>query len=221
MNVVFFHVTLINNYQEVFDEMYGEMLSSGLVDFVDVVNLVVLGTGDFNVPVHDKVKVLYTSPDINEYEFATLNLLRGHCENNDGNVLYLHLKGLTSNGTNECLKDWRRYMMHFCVTRFDDCVESLNIYDTCGVDLRGKPVLHYSGNFWWARADHVRKLKLFSELPVVLSERHKAEFWICSRVEGNYKSSWDCGIDVYERHLHRYGKEKYIKIDSYDKRRDT
>lgn len=40
------------------------------------------------------------------------------------------------------------------------------------------------------------------------SERHNQEFWICYNKDNHY-SLWESNIDCYERHLHRYSKERY------------
>lgn len=36
----------------------------------------------------------------------------------------------------------------------------------CGVDLVRQPELHFSGNFWWARADRIASLPEPNELPI-------------------------------------------------------
>ncbi|KAJ1447663.1 hypothetical protein M885DRAFT_575583 [Pelagophyceae sp. CCMP2097] len=56
-------------------------------------------------------------------------------------------------------------MVHFAVERWCACVSRLDarihvgdaLRATCGVDLRTNPTPHYSGNIWWARADHWRR----------------------------------------------------------------
>ena len=42
------------------------------------------------------------------------------------------------------------------------------------------------------------------------SLRHNQEFWICYLKQNHY-SLWDCGISVYERHLHEYKETNYVK----------
>jgi hypothetical protein len=92
----------------------------------------------------------------------------------------------------------------------------LETNDTVGVDLRDYPTLHYSGNFWWANALYINTLPepyVFNNLeqyPNPLhSLRHNQEFWICYHKDKLHKSQWDCGINCYERHLHRYNPELY------------
>lgn len=101
-------------------------------------------------------------------------------------------------------------MTYFLIEQYHKCLESLKNNDTCGVDLRNDPAKHYSGNFWWATAKHINTLPEFKDMPIILSERHKAEFWICSN--GKNDNLWDCGINQFERHLHEYPEEKYKNV---------
>ena len=92
------------------------------------------------------------------------------------------------------------------------------MHKTCGVDLRRDPTLHYSGNFWWSNASYIATLpepcefNNLQKYPNPLNSlRHNQEFWICYHKESDYHYSlWDCGINCYERHLHRYPKTYYL-----------
>ena len=55
-------------------------------------------------------------------------------------------------------------MVHFAITRYVDCARHLACgYAACGSMLNvggsGGTWAHYSGNFWWARCDYVRRLE--------------------------------------------------------------
>jgi len=144
-------------------------------------------------------------------EFPTLEALRAAAKASpDTYYLYLHTKGVATPDS-PCIDDWRRYMTYFLVERWKDCVKALEDHDTVGVDWRTDYSPHYSGNFWWARGDYLAKLKPPREIPVVITERHKCEFWIGTG-EGRHLSLHDCGIPVLERHLHRYPTERYIHV---------
>jgi hypothetical protein len=89
------------------------------------------------------------SPQLETFELPTLyELYNFALEHLDYNILYIHTKGVTGH-INPCIEDWVRYMTHFCVTKWQQCVKTLETSRSCGVDLRTWPVLHYSGNFWW------------------------------------------------------------------------
>jgi len=110
-------------------------------------------------------------------------------------------------------------MLHFLVTNWKHCIKKLIEFDTCGVDLRDEPTLHYSGNFWWSKADNIISLPSPTEFNNLIkypnplnSIRHNQEFWICHNKNKRFVSLWDCGISVYERHLHTYPRELYLKL---------
>jgi hypothetical protein len=110
-------------------------------------------------------------------ELATTMQLQRYCRANRGAfVLYLHDKG-TRRPAGEASQvdvflrqaDWRRLQEYFLVEIFEDCVAALEAgYNTCGALLRRFPLMHYSGNFYWARCDYV------AGLPDVEIWRH---FW--------------------------------------------
>jgi len=147
----------------------------------------------------------------NDYEYPTLEKLYDFAQKNDRNICYVHSKGINYNikQKNECLEDWRKYMLYFLLEKYETCIEKLKLNDTCGVDLRTEPVLHYSGGMWWANSNYLKKICHPRQAPDAIgSYRHKNEFWICSE-NGNHFSLYDSGIPVYERHLHRFTKEMY------------
>jgi hypothetical protein len=74
----------------------------------------------------------------------TLNFLNQFATNNPNyNILYIHTKGIWK-GLNLCVEDQIEYMLYFNIIKWRDCLNALIEYDTCGVDLRSEPVLHYS-----------------------------------------------------------------------------
>lgn len=205
MNVVFMHIATLNNYKDLVNDVVSK-INSDLIDHVDNVFLCYVGSAP-TIDYGNKYNNLHLSTSLNDFEFPTLTYLRNFCNTMSANVLYIHTKGI-STPDNKCIEDWRNYMLYFVVEKFAICLDALKTHDSCGVDLRDDPVLHYSGNFWWSKSSYIKTLPVFSDMPVVLSERHKAEFWICSG-GGSHKSLWDSNINQYQRHLHRYPEEKY------------
>ncbi len=204
-HAVFFHVATMNDYQRIVDETFTLMSSSGIMKTSERIFVGIAGDGPLALPAKVETAARF---GLGEFEFPTLKLLRNHARQNlDHALLYIHTKGVSTPG-NPCIEDWRKYMLHFLVTRYSQCLDVLSVSDTCGVDLRPLPVSHYSGNFWWTKASHVSMLPDFETMPTILSERHKAEFWVCSKGDKHH-SLWDCGIGVNERHLHLYPSIKY------------
>lgn len=202
-NICFLHTYGVNHYRSILEEY----VANGS-DFFDTCDRVFVPYGAERPPqLHKKFEIVSINP---ADEITTMNNIHEYCKTHeDTNICYIHTKGVTKD--NECVSDWRRYMFYFCCQKYTDRIKNIEDHDTCGVDLRTTPVLHYSGNFWWARSEYIAKLCRPSQTFSPLTERHKAEFWITSNVNGRHLSIHDCGIGVYERHLHRYQPEKYIK----------
>lgn len=214
LNQIYFHIATIGKYQDIFDEIYSQIIESNLINQVGSINLCIVGQGDLIIQENDKIKI-YQDSDISSGEFFTLDLLKTFSDSVEQNhkILYLHIKGVTT-PDNPCIDDWRKYMTYFSINQYEKCLYSLNQYDSCGVDLVNDPTLHYSGNIWWANSSYIKKLPTINEIkfpktPPILSIRHNAEFWI-GMGNGNLKSLWNSNINVYERHLHQYPKIKYV-----------
>jgi hypothetical protein len=214
LNQIYFHIATIGKYQDIFDEIYSQIMESNLINQVSSINLCIVGQGDLIIRENDKIKI-YQDSDISSGEFFTLDLLKTFSDSVEQNhkILYLHTKGVTT-PDNPCIDDWRKYMTYFNINQYEKCLYSLNQYDSCGVDLVDDPTLHYSGNIWWANSSYIKKLPTINEIKFpktspILSIRHNAEFWI-GMGNGNLKSLWNSNINVYERHLHQYPKIKYV-----------
>ena len=196
--IVFLHIATIGNYQEVINEIFESLTKKNLINTADSINVCVVGDGELNIG-----------------EFYTLKQIETYCKTTISNdkILYIHTKGVTS-PNNECINDWRKYMLYFNVEQHEQAVKELKNYDTYGVDLVTEPTKHYSGNFWWGNSNHIKKLPSIDEISkadakAILTIRHNAEFWLMM-VDGSNKSAHNSNINVYERHLHRYEKNKYI-----------
>jgi hypothetical protein len=222
---VFVHVATVNKYQQVFEEVFGEIINSGLLEHSDVVRVCAVGNGDLMLPEANNIIVDFdpsaadnSSQSINYGEFYTLTKLKEFANTTKENtkILYCHLRGVTS-PDNEFIPTWREYLIHHNITNFKNCLSLLDEYDACGTDLITKDKWpyadHFSGNFWWANSDHIRKLPEISEIdnpsaPQKATLRHNAEFWI-GMVDGKFKSIFDADVDVCCRHLEKCPKEYY------------
>jgi hypothetical protein len=212
--IVFFHIATIGNYQEIVDEILFSLNKNNLINIADIINLCIVGDGELNIPTNFNFKINQIS-DINIGEFYTLKQIEIYSKNSVSNdkILYIHTKGVTT-PDNECINDWRQYMLYFNVEKHEQAIKELENYDTYGVDFVLEPTPHYSGNFWWSNVDHIKKLPSINEISkldakTILTIRHNAEFWI-TMVNGNHKSAHNSNINVYERHLHRYEKNNYL-----------
>jgi hypothetical protein len=203
-NICFIHIATLGNYQHIVDEILS------YINPKDFSRIIANIAGEGVVTLPKEVEVISTRSMLTDFEFSTLNIIKQFCTDNKTlNVLYIHTKGASN--TNMCIDEWRQYMLYFNLTNVPNIERILESTSACGVDLVNEPVLHFSGNFWWATAEHINNLKHPRDIDGIFSERHKCEFWICSNPNSKYTSLHNSNINVYQRHLTRYPKEKYEK----------
>jgi hypothetical protein len=223
-NAIFIHAAILNKSKERILQYLEIFQKSGLTSNVSFIYICFIGSQ--TIPIdeielvrfnsNNNIKLIKLSENLSEYEVPTLQFIHNFCkENPDYNILYLHTKNV-GKVKNECIEQQIEYMLYFLAEQWKKCLDVLKTSDTCGVDLRSEPVLHYSGNFWWSSARNILSLPSpndFNNLekyPNPLNSlRHNQEFWICYNKQKSHNSLWDCGINVYERHLHLYPKELY------------
>lgn len=213
----FFHIATIGNYKSVIEEIFNSICESGILLEINQLNICIVGNGDVNIKNNEKI-IIHRLGDIGLYEFPTLQILENTAQISDDNLFYIHTKGVGTEN-NECIDDWRKYMIYFIIKKYKKCNEELDKgFDVVGVDWRNEPVGHFSGNFWWTKSSYIKSLPKIKDIsqenyPRVLTLRHNAEFWIGMNKEAKIKSLWDCGINQYQRHLHRYESFNYINKD--------
>merc|ERR1712216_21618 len=93
------------------------------------------------------------------FEWQTLSMLPALISETrisaDARVLYMHSKGTSPWANKDGKQDsfqniwlWRRAMEHNLIVRAKDCMSLMEKFYAW----------HYSGNFWWASANHLTKL---------------------------------------------------------------
>ena len=223
-NAIFIHAACVGRFIERIQYYLDLINKSGLYDNIQNIYLCYVGNKELmptfaEYDKHSKIIFNNVSPQLEAFELPTLCQLYNFALGNlDYNILYIHTKGVTGH-VNPCIEDWVRYMSHFCVTKWEKCVKTLETSRSCGVDLRTWPVLHYSGNFWWGCASHIAELAPPAEFADLArypnplgSARHNQEFWICHRAfsnESDHCGIWESSINCLERHLHRYEESNY------------
>lgn len=134
---------------------------------------------------HPKIRYVNYSPDVNNHENCTMNLIRMFSKfNRDVKILYLHTKGVTYSSKSlqipQNIQDWTNLMTYFLVEKHEECMRLLDTYDAVGVNKQEKPYHHFSGNFWWANSGYLADLPsvpFTNQLPPEML-RNQAEFWV-------------------------------------------
>lgn len=156
---------------------------------------------------------LYVIESRESLEMTTYNKIYELCKTEDFKLGYVHTNGAYNR--NACIDSLRRYMCYFNFYKYKDCVDSLDFYDCCGVDFRELPQPHFSGNVWWANSKYLRTLIHPEKMYSSLTPRHRCEFWPCSGNNVTYKSFFDSGVDVFNRHNFLIERESYeFKINN-------
>jgi hypothetical protein len=172
---IYFHICQINNWIEIVTYIYELILTSGLIDIIDELCIGVLGNDIIKLKQilsHEKVRIVYISNNLNEYERPTLYKLYDRCQYEECKVLYIHSKGVTRPGVASIVA-WLKYLCYFNIERYYDCIKILDNYDICGTEwmdfvgitdpkhryLGDKYISdHFRGNFFWSNSYYIRKL---------------------------------------------------------------
>lgn len=138
-------------------------------------------------------------PDLgaHNFEFPTLEILQRACRDETvDEVLYFHSKG-ASRLNDWTATMWRCFMNAYILTGINQAFDALEDHAWAAPVLSeglGHGLIHSCGNFWTARADHIRSLPDITEFrngwaafkdrsgqPSWAEPRHAAEIWISTR----------------------------------------
>jgi len=195
---IFYHLWCTEFSIEIFIEAFKKIKDSGLYDNMETLHVNL--TGPFlgqvkNNSILNDPKISVTNLQIDDTSEAdTLNLLKSKCnELKDIYVLYLHSKGASRRG-NINVEAWKNLMEYFNIEKWKDCIDKLRDEDyvTCGVNLTPQPRLHYSGNFWWAKAEYIN-----SRIDIPYFNRFYTEMWLLDTSNPKCYSFHNSGFDHY------------------------
>jgi hypothetical protein len=211
---VYYHVAQMGNWLEVVDDQLRELKESGLYDAASKIRMGVLGTEKEEPLLTPKTEILFHRPVLSEAELPTLECLHRDAMRSDFLVLYMHTKGVSyqkKNYNKDAMTAWRKYLEHFCIGKWRECVARLADHDASGCEYVGprtrdtvKLPSHFRGNFWWSKASYLRTLCPVRETitkpryPFV-NERRKAEYWLGTGRNFKAKSIFNLGNSYSKR----------------------
>jgi hypothetical protein len=218
---VFLHVCSLKRYKEIFNEMWEKSIP--LLNDCTKMYISVVGPGKMEdvVPKSEKIQIIHHSDDPEAHEFPTLHLIQKVCKEKESYVCYYHLRGVTSPEDNMCVVDQRHYMTYFNIERYKDAINTLESgADAVGVDYNSWPTVHFSGNFWWAKSEHINSLLDPEKTPGIPNfyasedskHRHRCEMWVCSNSQHRYGELWNSHIHPSSKGFQRYLPENYRKV---------
>ena len=135
---------------------------------------------NMNIHLPTKMRIIYIGRP-HEYERPTLLHMKQYAELDQANTkyFYVHTKGIRWYGTPNELNviDWIKLLIYWNIEHWCNAVDILNKYDTYGCNYNCKEYpAHYSGNFFWTTAHHLKILP-----DEIGPEYNDPEFWLCSR----------------------------------------
>ena len=124
----------------------------------------------------------------------------------DFNVCYIHTKGVTStirhlesSNINQYKNYyyWRQYLNWGVLQNWKACMYALDTgFDVAGINYYNTPSRHYSGNFWWAKSNYIKRLpdpstiNWWKEL-----QQNTTDSWLKTAPDRYRDEQWLCSLD--------------------------
>jgi hypothetical protein len=161
---IYYHTYTINGVEPIIDEQLS--LIKKHFDFPYILN-VGISIADDNTPIDYIINKFEKIRDVRSKgnEFTTLDLIEKDKENfgDSDYILYIHTKGASKQDL-ENVVSWRHFMNYFNIEKAKNVFKLFEKteFNTYGVLLTnvGNFKLHYSGNFWWAKASYLKTIKM-------------------------------------------------------------
>ena len=199
--IIYYHIAEIGEWEKIVIEQLNLIESSGLYKICKEIRIGFLGNKNNVLKfIHDKVKLVYHSENLKEYEHPTLNSLlyfSKQCKRVNY-ILYIHNKGSTNRLCNKINGQyyWRQLMNYWMIEQYKKCIHHLNNgFLTCGIN-KNPHNTHYSGNFWWATTIYISQLSRILNY----NDRLYSENWLLTKkyknknisIHGPYVKSVNC-----------------------------
>lgn len=209
----YFHICQKKGWKKSFDIIFSNIKDSGLYNSTKEIRIGIVndkGKIEDNRRLKDpKFKILFCNLS-SEYERPTLYHMKKNSliDNSNSIYWYCHSKGIKHfNTPNEKrIIDWINLLCYWNFTHWKLAIRFLNNYDTYGCNAITTKV-HYSGNFWWAKASHIQ------QLPDKIGDYYTGpEDWVCIKNDKMF--------NIFSSNVVHYNscfpKEKYEIPDDFD-----
>ncbi len=208
-----------DGWKRSFDMIMDKVRSSGLYDQTTIIRLSVLSDTPFedDERFHDPKMTIVYKGHSSEYERPTLYHIKQQADIDPPETFYfyLHTKGIKHFGTpaEPYVIDWINLLLYWNVERWDNAIHILSYnYWTYGCNFTG---IHYSGNFWWSRPNHIKRLA--SHIPDYYSA---PEDWVTMLyygqtvipVHGEFYSVFNSGLEGMGHYSNPYPASNYRTI---------
>jgi beta-1,4-mannosyl-glycoprotein beta-1,4-N-acetylglucosaminyltransferase len=216
-NYCFIHSCCLENGKtERLDYLIHKLISTGCISYLTKIFIINIGhclDDDYikQFKNENKFEIVNYSKNTNLQESPTINKMILFSKNNKNcNILYIHTKGVRYSIDDTKQIDWINMMTYFLLHKYQRCIHLLNDgYSSVGCNCHDGSdgvAKHYSGNFWWAKSNHLRKLEYLSEN---VDTRNTIEFHLFT-VDHKHFVMHNSKINHY---LENYPPEKYKILD--------
>lgn len=217
-NYCFIHSCCLENGKtERLDYLINKLISTGCISCFTKIFIINIGHCLVNDYIkqfknENKFEIINYSTNINLQESPTFNKMILFSKNNKNcNVLYIHTKGVRYSIDDTKQNDWINMMTYFLLYKYQNCLQLLNDgYSSVGCnyneDANGVTKRHYSGNFWWAKSNHLHKLEYLKEN---IDSRSLVEFHLFT-VDHKYFVMHNSKINHY---FENYPQKNYEILD--------
>ena len=209
VNIIgYFHICQKGEWKKSFTIIFNFIKNYGLYDATTEIRCGITSDSGKLIPYYKfedpKIKIIFIG-DSTLYERPTLINMREQSETDKENTVYwyLHTKGLRHFNTSResFVLDWIKLMLYWNIQKWKLALEKLNSYDTYGCNNISNII--YSGNFWWANINHIRKL------PINIESHYTApEEWILLN-KPNLCEIYSSGIQGKGHYEKNFPIEKY------------
>ena len=215
----YMHVYQVNNWANIVERQLYRIKKSGLYDKMDKLYIGLIGTEPTR-QFGKKIEIIYQVNAPSFEQAFTLTFLHLSAHTFNGQIFYIHTKGVSHNsgeGEDGNQRDWRKLMEHYIIDRWKTCIDELEKNDVAGINWHlgegymkasarnaggTKVTPHFSGNFWWATTDYIKRLPILFPL----NSKYKCEFWI-GKAFPKVAELWHTGI---HHHIETYPESEYI-----------
>lgn len=215
-NVIgYFHICQKDGWERSFDMIFSEIKKSGLYDRTNEIRLGIVNDCPNiidNTRFHDNKFKIVVHDTSDKYERPTLYHMKSSCYIDPNNTCYwyVHTKGIRHWGqpNENYIIDWINFLLYWNITKWKIALNILEYMDTYGCNAISRQ--HYSGNFWWANSNHLKKLSV--HIPTYYTA---PEDYICT-VNNKMFNIFSSGLQGMGHYSNPYPIENYIIPNDFD-----
>ena len=180
-----YFICCMGNYLKIIEEQLNLLLYSGLLDKTKKIFCYICMYNSNDIQLHKLFfnfynKIEFFSTPYNLYEKFAINNFKQNLPQEPYYIYYFHTKGV-SKPENTHWTHRRQILNYYTISKYEISIKLLKYYDAVGVTLFKHPKLHFSGNFWWSKSEHI------STLPYQIGNKYlEPEMYLCSNQYGKY-----------------------------------